>query len=127
MKPVYLMTATLFVIGQLLTSFAANSRTLSLQDLLKKAEQGDAQAQYNLGECYADGAGVAKDVAEAVKWYRKAAEQGHAPAQNALGWCYANGEGVTKDVHEAVKWYRKAADQKHEKAQQALRSLGIEN
>lgn len=40
------------------------------------AEQGVAQAQYNLGVCYDIGNGVAKDYAEAVKWYRKAAEQG---------------------------------------------------
>ncbi len=81
MKPVYLMTATFFVIGQLFMSFAANSRTLSLQDSLKKAEQGDAQARYDLGLCYAKGVGVTKDVAEAVKWYRKAADQKHEKAQ----------------------------------------------
>ena len=41
----------------------------------KAAEQGDAEAQFNLGLMYADGEGVPKDYAEAVKWYRKAAEQ----------------------------------------------------
>ena len=34
-----------------------------------------ADAQYNLGVCYDNGQGVAKDEVEAVKWYRKAAEQ----------------------------------------------------
>jgi tetratricopeptide (TPR) repeat protein len=51
---------------------------------------------------------VAKDYAEAVKWYRKAAEQNLAVAQNRLGFCYAKGEGVAKDQVEAVKWYREA-------------------
>ena len=35
-------------------------------------------AQFNLGVCYDKGTGVAKDAAEAVKWYRRAVEQGHA-------------------------------------------------
>ena len=79
--------------------------------LLERAEMGDAEAQYNLGDTYANGIGVTKDDEEAVKWYRKAAEQGHAEAQFSLGLMYAFGEGVAKDLEEAVKWYRKAAEQ----------------
>ena len=52
--------------------------------LRKEAEEGDAEAQCKLGWCYENGNGVAKDLAEAVKWYRKAAEQGNADAQTAL-------------------------------------------
>ncbi|MCD8070178.1 MAG: hypothetical protein LUE08_02175 [Akkermansiaceae bacterium] len=48
------------------------------------AEQGNAEAQYRLGECYAEGEGVEKDVKEAVRWWRKAADQGHAEARMAL-------------------------------------------
>ena len=70
-----------------------------------KAEQGVADAQYNLGVCYANGIGVTKDEAEAVKWYHKSAEQGVADAQYNLGVCYNHGTGVTKDEAEAVKWY----------------------
>ena len=57
---------------------------------------------------YANGEGVLKDDAEAVRWYRLAAEQGYAGAQNNLGLMYANGEGVLKDAAEAVRWYRLA-------------------
>src|SRR5439155_555911 len=78
------------------------------------------QAQYNLGVCYGGGQGVAKDEAEAVKWYRKAAGQNDALAQYSLGCCYANGLGVTKDYVEAVKWFRKAAEQKYAMAQSDL-------
>ena len=63
------------------------------------------------------------DVAEAVKWYRKAAEQGHAKAQFNLGLTYYYGEGVPKDVAEAVKWYRKAAELGNADAQRILGSL----
>ena len=50
----------------------------------KAAEQGDSDAQCNLGCCYHMGSGVAKDQAEAVGWYRKAAEQGNSAAQVSL-------------------------------------------
>ncbi len=49
------------------------------------AEQGNAEAQYNLGLMYAKGQGVPQDYAAAVNWWRKAAEQGYADAQNILG------------------------------------------
>jgi len=38
-------------------------------------EQGNVNAQNNLGTMYADGQGVKKDDAEAVRWYRMTAEQ----------------------------------------------------
>ena len=84
------------------------------------AEQGDAEAQFNLGFCYDDGRGVKKDYGEAVKWYRKAAEQNFAPAQFNLGYCYANGQGVKKNLEEAVEWYRQAAEQNYTPAQSNL-------
>ena len=77
----------------------------------KAAEQGLAEAQNSLGDCYYNGDGVSEDEEEAVKWYRKAAEQGLAEAQNSLGDCYYNGDGVSKNYEEGVKWYRKAAEQ----------------
>ena len=36
----------------------------------KAAEQGYAEAQFNLGVMYETGEGVAQDYAEALKWYR---------------------------------------------------------
>jgi hypothetical protein len=84
------------------------------------ADQGDAQAQSNLGFMYDNGRGVAQDFAEAVKWYWLAADQGHAPAQFNLGVKYKNGQGVTQDFAEAVKWFRLAADQGDAQAQSNL-------
>ena len=89
----------------------------SLEANLKAAEQGDSEAQTDLGMMYHTGDGVPKDYAEAVKWYRKAAEQGHAIAQYNLGFMYNDGEGVPQDDAEAFKWYRKAAEQELAKAQ----------
>ena len=50
----------------------------------KAAEQGDAQAQYNLGVCYEKGIGVTKNPEEARKWFREAAEQGYKLAVEKL-------------------------------------------
>jgi TPR repeat protein len=75
------------------------------------AEQGDAEAQFNLGLMYDLGEGVPENDSEAVKWYRKAAAQGYAKAQLNLGNMYRNGLGVPENHAEAVRWYRKAADQ----------------
>ena len=50
----------------------------------RSAELGDAEGQYGLGVCYAEGTGVEKNEQEAVKWYRKAAEWGDAAAQKHL-------------------------------------------
>ena len=67
----------------------------------KAADQGDANAQTNLGYLYANGQGVAQDFAQAMTWYRKAADQGNAIAQNNIGDLYANGQGVAQDFAQA--------------------------
>jgi len=77
----------------------------------KLAEQGEAEAQYLLGNRYSIGYGVSQDYKEAVRWYQKAAEQGCANAQYNLGVAYSTGQGVPQDYKKAVKWYRKAAEQ----------------
>lgn len=79
-------------------------RTFS--DLLDKAQRGDADAQFKLGICYADGLGVEVNAAEAVKWYRKSAEQGNAMAQLNIGICFREGNGVPEDKAESEKWFR---------------------
>ena len=90
------------------------------QEYKASAEQGDAEAQFNLGYYYDEGRGVAKDKVKAVKWYREAAEQNYAPAQFNLGCCYDNGQGVGEDKVKAMKWYRKAAEQNYAPAQSNL-------
>ena len=77
----------------------------------KAAEQGDAEAAYQLGVMCHNGEGAEKDDAQAVEWHQKAAEQGHAKAQNALGRMYDKGWGVSRNYSEAFHWYRKAAEQ----------------
>jgi len=103
--------------------FALTLQAQDFETLKRKAEQGDAVAQYNLGVMYADGEGVAQNDAEAVQWFRKAAEQGLAGAQFNLGQMYRLGRGVVQSDAEAVQWYRKAAEQGHGDAQKVLAAL----
>ena len=49
--------------------------------LLELAEQGNPEAQFELGVLYAKGEGIQQDSKEAFKWSRLAAEQGHAQAK----------------------------------------------
>lgn len=55
----------------------------SVDDYKRIAEQGDAEAQCNLGLYYLN-EGNSHDYDEAVKWFRMAAEQGYNDAQTRL-------------------------------------------
>ncbi len=92
----------------------------ALKEIRPLAEQGDASAQFNLGQMYRSGRGVPQDYNEAVRWYRRAAEQGQAEAQFGLGVLYRTGEGVPQDYVEAMGWFRQAAASGHSDAQVSL-------
>ncbi|MBK9020108.1 MAG: sel1 repeat family protein [Sulfuritalea sp.] len=68
------------------------------------ASKGDANAAFNLGTIHQHGDGVAKDPAQALKWYRIAAERGDRESQSRLGAMYLNGEGTAKDEKEGWRW-----------------------
>ncbi|MCL4181502.1 MAG: sel1 repeat family protein, partial [Verrucomicrobia bacterium] len=90
------------------------------------AGQGLAAAQHNLGVMFAEGDGVPRDRAEAVKWFRRAAEQGHAAAQCNLGAMYYAGEGVPRDCVEACEWYALAVQGGVVVAEDGCRDLALE-
>ena len=69
------------------------------------AQQGNVEAQYDLGVMYTQGQGVPQDYAQSVKWFRLAAQQGFAKAQFNLGAMYNNGTGVSKDYVRAHLWF----------------------
>jgi len=120
-----------------------------IKDLMKqRAEQGDADAQFDLGCDYYFGLGVTEDREEALKWWRKAAKQGHTDAQEKLkligetneepkpemfrlgdviantyysiGRKFARGEGIDKNPHKAAELWHKAAELGHADAQFSL-------
>ena len=73
----------------------------------KSAEQGLANAQYNLGKMYFEGRGLVQSDSEAVKWLRKASEQGVAEASYTLGLIGV----IQRDKEASVQDFGKAAEQ----------------
>lgn len=80
------------------------------------AAAGDADAQYNLGQAYRRGLGVAADPAQAESWYRKAAAQGHVQAQASLALMLF----TSADRKDAFDWLEKAATRGEPRAQYVL-------
>src|SRR4051812_12406959 len=80
-----------------------------LADLTARAETGNAEAMFQLGQLYANGKDVKKDDLAALKWYQKAAAKDHTNAEIQFGSIYAHGLGVKQDWAESMKWFRKAA------------------
>ena len=83
----------------------------------KAADQGDADALYELGLFYYEGRGVKQDYKEAVKWFKKAGNSG---AKYYLGLCYYNGHGVSVDKEEAWRCWYEAKERNNEDAAKAL-------
>ena len=63
-----------------------------------------ALALHAVGERYADGIGVARDMSEAAVWFERSAEAGFAPAQYRLGNMYEKGNGVERDYGLAMEY-----------------------
>lgn len=75
---------------------------------LPQAEQGDAEAQANVGEIFERGLGDEPNYEAAVIWYQRAAEQGNSRGQFNLGTLYEQGLGVQQDKVQALNLYRQA-------------------
>lgn len=90
----------------------------SAASILKNlANNGDAEAQFELAKCYQNGTGVKKNTSVAASWFNKSAESGFVPAYYALGQRNEMGIGIMPNQEQAAKWYRKAAEQGHADAQ----------
>lgn len=112
------------------------------KDLIKKAKDGDIEAQLNLGKAYIE----SSENAQAAKWLYSAAESGNkdaekllftfyskelekyaktgnADAQYHLGLCYLNGSGVKTDTEKAATLFESAMLQGQKEAGQAFFSF----
>ena len=67
--------------------------------LRELAENGDAEAQYQMARFYER----QNETEKAVPWYEKAVAQQHAKAQNNLGALYMWGKGVAKDTEKGCR------------------------
>ena len=87
-----------------LAAYESGDFATALREWTPLAEQGDAEAQSNLGNMYLLGEGVIQNDKTAVKWYTLAAEQGDAMAQGNLAARYAFGKGVIEDYVQSHMW-----------------------
>jgi hypothetical protein len=114
------------ILGGGYQSYLKGDYEAAYNEWLPLAKLGDAEAQYNLGVLYDEGAGVEKDLSSAADWYRKAAEQGFMDAQTNLGIMYFHGQGVPRDHREAMKWFQQAASQGDREAAGYLKKISSE-
>ncbi len=101
-------------------AYSSGDYATALRSRRPLAERGDSASQHNLGVVYRDGQGVARDHAEAAKWFKLAAGQGNADSQTSLGILYYDGLGVARNHVEAAKWFQRAADRGDAVAQNNL-------
>src|SRR3982751_3361839 len=71
------------------------------------AENGDADAAFNLGQAYRLGRGVPTNLSAAKTWFERAARQNHVDAQTTLGLLLFQ----SGDQAEGLKWLKAAAEQ----------------
>jgi TPR repeat protein len=81
-----------------------------LTQLMRAGENGDAAAQFDLGNRFLNGTGVEQDNFEALRWFTLAAEQENRNAQYNIAVMYLNGIGVIKDAEQAIAWFLRAAE-----------------
>src|SRR6266536_2738660 len=97
-----------------------HDRQKMLEEIKTRAEEGEAQAQIELGRHFLEQGDVTHDDAEALKWFHRAADQGLPEAQYELGLCYTIAVNKQLNQEEAAKWFRKAAEESHSKTQYML-------
>jgi TPR repeat protein len=131
------------------TAMAGNDVWQTLfKEKLKEANQGNSNAQFDIGSMYQNGRGVTPDRTKAIDWYRKAAAQqndkaisrlkllqaneerfrkesasasnGNPESQYKLGNMYTEGVGTNIDLKKAAEAYEQSANQGYVKAEYKL-------
>lgn len=86
------------------------------------ADNGIANAKYNLGVLHHQGLGVNKNITHAMELYEDAAELGHPEAQYNLGIAHIEGIGVAYSPKRAAYFFKMAANKK---VTEAAYNLGL--
>lgn len=118
-----------------LDSIWARARTFYIEQkydrafelFLELAERGDPYSQCFVGQMYASGTGVEKDLDESQAWLKKATDRGDAEAPYHIGRVLA----VRGDISGAIGWYQMSADRGYSRAMCRLAAncelgLGVE-
>jgi TPR repeat protein len=99
------------------------SDPVKAREMLSKAAETNAEAQYQLGLMLANGTGGPKDDAGARSLFEKASAQNHPGALEQMGEFSEEGRGGPKDSAAAKAYCQKAADLGDEDAKKALKRM----
>ncbi|CAJ0840043.1 10391_t:CDS:2 [Entrophospora sp. SA101] len=92
----------------------------AFQWYLISAENGNSNAQRNVGCCYHYEIDEIRDYNKAFEWYLKSAENGNGGAQFIVGFCYHYVIGVEKNYGKAFEWYLKSAEKGNSNGQYSV-------
>ncbi len=87
---------------------------------LISANEGNAEAQFDIAYAYFNGEGIERDYASAAMWFKRSARQNYAKAQYNLAYCYMNGRGVPRDYDKASDLLHQSANNNYKRAQLTL-------
>lgn len=79
------------------------------EELLNRAESGDAEAMFRAAEFYYAGQYTAKDEKQALRWFRESAKLEYVPAMLRMMRFYEKGELVKQNFKLSMSWAKKAA------------------
>ena len=89
-------------------------------EIRKKAENGDAYYQHEMGVNYQYGYGVPVDKQKSLEWFQKSADNGNSESMRALGIIYESGLGVDKDPMRAFDFFQKGVEAGNTKSLEKL-------
>ena len=96
----------------------------NIDEIIEKANNGDAEAQYQLSRSYFDGRSVERNPTMGIKWLKLAAEQGNEDAIFDLGIKYIWGSKICdKNIPEGLRLLKSAVDRGNKKAMNSLANL----
>ena len=108
------ITASVFSGGSWLRAsnddWTSTRRVSDVQQLARRANNGDVDAMRRLGIMSMRGEKVKKSAQIAAQWWKKAADRGDGRSMMYLGDVYSSGNGVRKDERLALRYYEKALE-----------------
>lgn len=97
--------------------YADTTADPQLAELLRKANNKDAEAQYQLALRYQSGDGIPQDISEAFYWFQQSSERNQPQAMHQLAKMYLQGQGIEINTTEGIYWLTKLATQGNPEAQ----------
>lgn len=97
--------------------YADTTADPQLAELLRKANNKDAEAQYQLALRYQSGDGIPQDISEAFYWFQQSSERNQPQAMHQLAKMYLQGQGIEINTAEGIYWLTKLATQGNPEAQ----------